>query len=229
MQATARWVARCFEQSSCQGCSPSSLDACVPARHGVDVRLDLVLCDEWVCAWPRPAPFGKQSVVVRIDKEGFVNMGSLFELPLACQSNKCACKWQKLLFSTPTLVATKGMLQATYLFQLAFEVQTLGSLAAQLSLAFAKRVEHLMAQQNAGKHTGEWVSFAFRESRVQVGTSDMDQQLFSYVGACVAESVHHNVIGIATDKASPCSGSFTNTLISFPNGKVAVCCPQVVD
>eukprot|EP00969_Alexandrium_andersonii_P234709 10362806-Alexandrium_andersonii.AAC.1 len=55
----------------------------------------------------------------------------------------------------------------------------------------------------------------------------MDEQLFAYVSSCIEESSKHTIIGVATDKANPCSGSFANTVISFSNNKLAVCCPQV--
>ena len=101
----------------------------------------------------------------------------------------------------------------------------LASLASQVVWAVSRHTERALAEARGSKQ-GDSADFAFVEQSISGTRDDLNEQLFTYASACVHESTRHRVLGLATDKANPCSGSFQNSVISLANNKIIVCCPQ---
>ena len=75
--------------------------------------------------------------------------------------------------------------------------------------------------------TGSAGELAWDPDTIKAGDVNMDENLYRYTCEAIRESAKHFVYGIATDKASPASGSVTNTVITFKTNVGIVCCPSV--
>lgn len=185
--------------------------------------------DGWRCMWPRPSHVhdGPATFQASYDDGGMMDFGELCDLSDCSAAPRLTVLWKSRLFCTPQSAVHAPRLAIEVAMKHAFESAALVSFACQLCWSLSLQIELALADVSQGRLSSDWLGVRFRENLVDVGASDMNQQLFAYVSATVAESCSHNFIGIATDKASPCGGSLTNAVISFPNGKLAVCCPQV--
>lgn len=199
------------------------------------MRLALIFSPDWVCRWPRPNGVGGGAVCSElvVDCSGFVDLSALFALAGDLVACTVARKWRGLLCRDVAMdAATTGRLHILEVLRQASPVKELDSLCAQLVWALSKEVERRLAYSQGGAGvdatTPVRAGFLFREQSIRAAGGDLDLQLYRYVSATVEESSKWNCIGISTDKASPCSGSISNTAISFPGGKVAVACPQAL-
>ena len=63
---------------------------------------------------------------------------------------------------------------------------------------------------------------------IKPGQCNTEEQLYAYVREGVRASLGHQFLGVATDKASPCPGSLSNTVVSLDNNQLLLCCPSVL-
>ena len=100
-------------------------------------------------------------------------------------------------------------------------------MSSQLYFAVAMQLEGSLGE-TSNSDDFQFAHFEFSDVGIHVGEEDMEAKLFAYVAASVHESRKHRVMCLASDKASPCSGSLQNATITYPNNVAVVCCPQVV-
>lgn len=167
------------------------------------------------------------TIRVQYDRDGTVHLEEFFTPAGTLRGSMVAAKWQKALFAAPSMCTDSGKLPWEALINVLVMTPPVAGLAAQVMWHISMHVERALlkgigSQAQQGHEGMDGPAF-----RVSATSPRMDEQLFSYVSACAEKSRKHRVIGIATDKANPCSGSFFNTVISFPNNRLAICCPQV--
>lgn len=200
---------------------------CVRA-HGSKVRV--VIDDKWMCRWPRPEGVDDtmDSFEVSFSRDGIVDLSPMVADDSKVKNCKLGAKWLHSIFLYSEDFASKSLSIEVLLRRVMAEPSAL-ALAAQLLWFLARQAELTMSDVSQGRQIaadGEGVKLV--EKGIKAGRPETDAQLFAYVSSCVRASEGHRVIGIATDKASPCSGSFVNTVVTLSSNELLVCCPQVV-
>lgn len=198
------------------------------AARPVGRSLRLFFCTTWECVWPRPnCMMGEVCVDFEYDSSGNTDFRKLMSLDGPLAGCKLAHKWARAVFSDPASMSGGGVISLEFLLRRAVSEKVLLPMAKQLIFALSRQVECALA--DIGKSSSEALAkaFAFSERRIQANGADMDRDLFAYVSAGVEASLAFSTVGIATDKANPCSGSFFNSVVNLPNNQLVVCCPQV--
>ena len=194
-------------------------------KHADGKHFDIRFAQDWACAWPRPtASAAVASLSVPVTECGHVHLGKLLGLEDGLGSNVVAKNWHKWIF-VPTDHINGGAIDLMSLFERIAPQRRLRPFLAQVCMGLATHIESALAVSRALDVPARLL--AFREKTIRHDAPDLDLLLFNYVSASVRHSLSWNCIGIATDKARPCSGSFANTVFSFPDNKLVIACPQV--
>jgi hypothetical protein len=212
---------------ACKAAAGEVLDAMLAeaSRRCQGKLIEIVFDPVWACTWPRPCD-GKG--VLREEFQccdGGVDFGRLLGLDGDLAANVTARQWSKAIFVAGDVGEGRGLLSFSALLDRVVPVRQLEAFTAQILFALASHLE--MSLGESLKLGEKACLFSFAERPISAHSQDLDVRLFNYVSACVNHSLAWNVLGVATDKANPCSGGIVNIVFSYPDNKLAIACPQV--
>ena len=188
----------------------------------------ILFSKDWVCRWPRPSDLQDVPVMeFEYLDDGIVDMSSLFQNATEA-THSVVRHWGGIVFNHPVMAIEKGKIRLEILLKNVFRgPENTWPFLAQIVLAIAVQVENALDDiDTMDPDTRDWgEGFSSSKQGVMANSSCLDKDIFDYVSGCVAEGVGKLVIGVATDKANPCSGSFFNTVVTYGNGKLALLPP----
>ena len=186
----------------------------------------LQLHGKWACRWPllglAPEVDTKFTCEVSFLAGGLLRLGKLMHPKL-----RYGTLWRNVhsKLALHGVDANTETVELTAVFRILGDDQRMQGLLGQICFALAAQLEASLGEGQRGLGPTELASLAYSDW-MEVGAADMDEKLLHYVLSGVDESHRHRVMSIATDKAGPAGMSLLNSVVSFPNNKMILCCPQ---
>ena len=125
-----------------------------------------------------------------------------------------------------------GVADLSKLIAALYDSQKFGVVWAQLILVLSCSFERFWTKLSLSNSTTDPVSqctFEKRVSEIVPGSIDVDERLWQYVEQCKRHSAKVGpCMTFATDKAIPAGCAIQNSVISYPDNVLVICCPQAV-
>jgi len=123
-----------------------------------------------------------------------------------------------------------GEISLRILVQKAACLKSVEVIVDQLFWFAARRLESPFTRQVRVPHAADVsnpVRCLLAPTKIEPGSSSMDEHLFKHAEAAVVHSRGRRCCGIATDKVRLPGGSVQNTAIAYPDNVCFIACPQV--
>lgn len=188
---------------------------------------DVIFEETWVCRWPRPQPLPELPQVVvsmKFCEGALVDMSILSEASLPTHLMR-TCTDQ---LRTAGLNDHCSQLPVVSIMEVLTGRPQLQSIIAQFVWALSLQLEAALCGQATGKFDGAQAAH-FDLVGVDFGVSShrLDEQLFQYAMAPQKMSQAFVCMSLAANEVSAAGMCLHNSCISWPNGVLAMCCPQV--